>query len=555
MRRQARPVAAVYCIEERGFSLTDRVPSFGLDDQGIVTGAELHWNLTAAPLVEHAVQRSEGLLAKDGPLVVRTGKHTGRSAQDRFIVRNGTSEDTVWWGKTNKPMDPEAFDRLHEDFLVALGEKDKLFVADLFGGSQPEHRVRVRVVNELAWHNLFIRTLLVRPEVEELASFVPEFTMIDLPSFRADPARHGCRSETVIAVNLEKKLVLIGGTAYAGEMKKSVFGLLNFLLPADGIMPMHCSANIGAAGDTAVFFGLSGTGKTTLSADPNRTLIGDDEHGWSDTAVFNFEGGCYAKMIRLSPEAEPEIYATTKKFGTVLENVVIDPVTRELDLDSSEYAENSRGAYPIHYIPNCSDENMGPVPKNIVMLTADAFGVLPPIAKLTPDQAMYHFLSGYTAKVAGTEIGVTEPEATFSTCFGAPFMPRHPSVYGNLLKERIAKGGVDCWLVNTGWTGGKYGVGKRMPIKETRALLNAALDGSLKNVEFRRDPNFGFEVPVAVPGVDSSILDPRSTWAEKAEYDRTAAKLVDLFIENFAQFADQVDEGVRQAAPKVPAAA
>jgi phosphoenolpyruvate carboxykinase (ATP) len=555
MRRQARPVAAVYCIEERGFSLTDRVPTFGLDDQGIMTGAELHWNLTTAPLVEHAVQRSEGLLAKDGPLVVRTGKHTGRSAQDRFIVRNATSEDTVWWGKTNKPMDPEAFDRLHEDFLVALGEKDKLFVADLFGGSQPEHRVRVRVINELAWHNLFIRTLLVRPEAEELASFVPEFTMIDLPSFRADPARHGCRSETVIAVNLEKKLVLIGGTAYAGEMKKSVFGLLNFLLPADGIMPMHCSANIGAAGDTAVFFGLSGTGKTTLSADPNRTLIGDDEHGWSDTAVFNFEGGCYAKMIRLSPEAEPEIYATTKKFGTVLENVVIDPVTRELDLDSSEYAENSRGAYPIHYIPNCSDENMGPVPKNIVMLTADAFGVLPPIAKLTPDQAMYHFLSGYTAKVAGTEIGVTEPEATFSTCFGAPFMPRHPSVYGNLLKERIAKGGVDCWLVNTGWTGGKYGVGKRMPIKETRALLNAALDGSLKNVEFRRDPNFGFEVPVAVPGVDSSILDPRSTWADKAEYDRTAAKLVDLFIENFAQFADQVDEGVRQAAPKVPAAA
>src|ERR671910_889612 len=555
MRRQARPVAAVYCIEERGFSLTDRVPSFGLDDQGIVTGAELHWNLTTAPLVEHAVRREEGLLAKEGPLVVRTGKHTGRSAQDRFIVRNGTSEDTVWWGKTNKPMDPEAFDRLHEDFLVALGEKDKLFVADLFGGSQPEHRVRVRVINELAWHNLFIRTLLVRPEAEELASFVPEFTMIDLPSFRADPERHGCRSETVIAVNLEKKLVLIGGTAYAGEMKKSVFGLLNFLLPADGIMPMHCSANIGAAGDTAVFFGLSGTGKTTLSADPNRTLIGDDEHGWSDTAVFNFEGGCYAKMIRLSEESEPEIYATTKRFGTVLENVVIDPVTRELDLNDASLAENSRGAYPIDFIPNSSEQNMGPLPRNVVMLTADAFGVLPPIARLTPDQAMYHFLSGYTARVAGTEIGVTEPEATFSTCFGAPFMPRHPSVYGNLLKERIAKGGVDCWLVNTGWTGGKYGTGKRMPIKETRALLNAVLDGSLKNVEFRRDPNFGFEVPVAVPGVDSSILDPRSTWADKAEYDRTAAKLVDLFIENFAQFADQVDEGVRQAAPKVPAAA
>ena len=531
--------------------MTDRVPRNGLDGQGIATGAEIFWNLTAAPLVEHAVRRGEGLLAKDGPLVVRTGKHTGRSAQDRFIVRNSVSENTVWWGKTNKPMDPAAFDRLHDDFLLALGDKDKLFVADLYGGSQPEHRVRVRVINELAWHNLFIRTLLVRPEPQELADFTPEFTMIDLPSFRADPERHGCRSETIIAVNLEKKIVLIGGTAYAGEMKKSVFGLLNFILPPQRIMPMHCSANIGPKGDTAVFFGLSGTGKTTLSADPSRTLIGDDEHGWSDTAVFNFEGGCYAKMIRLSPEAEPEIYATTKRFGTVLENVVIDPVTRELDLDDASLAENSRGAYPIDYIPNCSDQNMGPPPKNVVMLTADAFGVLPPIARLTPDQAMYHFLSGYTAKVAGTEIGVTEPEATFSTCFGAPFMPRHPSVYGNLLKERIAKGGVDCWLVNTGWTGGKYGVGKRMPIKETRALLNAALDGSLKNVAFRTDPNFGFEVPVAVPGVDSKLLDPRGTWADPAEYDRTAARLVDLFVENFAQFADQVDEGVRRAAPKV----
>jgi phosphoenolpyruvate carboxykinase (ATP) len=316
-------------------------------------------------------------------------------------------------------------------------------------------------------------------------------------------------------------------------------------------MPMHCSANIGPKGDTAIFFGLSGTGKTTLSADPNRTLIGDDEHGWSDTAVFNFEGGCYAKMIRLSAESEPEIYATTKRFGTVLENVVVDPVTRALDLDDPSLAENSRGAYPVDYIPNHAPENMGPPPKNVVMLTADAFGVLPPIAKLTPDQAMYHFLSGYTAKVAGTEIGVTEPEATFSTCFGAPFMPRHPSVYGNLLKERIAKGGVDCWLVNTGWTGGKYGVGKRMPIKETRALLNAALDGSLKNVEFRQDPNFGFDVPVAVPGVDSKLLDPRGTWANPAEYDATAAKLVDLFVENFGQFEGHVDEGVRQAAPKV----
>jgi phosphoenolpyruvate carboxykinase (ATP) len=529
--------------------LSDRVPQYGLDDHGIVTGADIHWNLGTAPLVEHSVRRAEGLLAKDGPLVVRTGRHTGRSAQDRFIVRNGVSADSVWWGQTNRPMEPDAFDRLYEDFLMALGEKDTLYVADLYVGSQSEHRVRVRVVNELAWHNLFIRTLLVRPDAGELPSFVPEYTIIDLPSFRADPQRHGCRSETVIAVNLEKKLILIGGTAYAGEMKKSVFGLLNFILPTKGIMPMHCSSNIGPNGDTAIFFGLSGTGKTTLSADPTRTLIGDDEHGWSDTAVFNFEGGCYAKMIRLSPEAEPEIFATTKRFGTVLENVVIDPVTRELDFDDPTLAENSRGAYPIDFIPNSSAENMGPPPKTIVMLTADAFGVLPPIARLTPDQAMYHFLSGYTAKVAGTEIGVTEPEATFSTCFGAPFMPRHPSVYGNLLKERIARGGVTCWLVNTGWTGGKYGVGRRMPIKVTRALLNAALDGSLNDGEFRKDPNFGFEVPLELEGC-TPLLDPRGTWADKDEYDRTAAKLVDLFVENFAQFADHVDEGVRQAAPR-----
>jgi phosphoenolpyruvate carboxykinase (ATP) len=531
-------------------AVTDRVPRSGLEAQGIATSAEIFWNLSTAPLVEYAVRRGEGLLAKDGPLVVRTGKHTGRSAQDRFIVRNSASEGSVWWGNTNRPMDIDAFDRLYDDFVLALGQKDQLFVSDLYGGSQPEHRVRVRVINELAWHNLFIRTLLVRPEPSELAAFAPEFTMIDLPSFRADPERHGCRSETVIAVNLEKKIVLIGGTAYAGEMKKSVFGLLNFILPPQGIMPMHCSANIGPKGDTAIFFGLSGTGKTTLSADPNRTLIGDDEHGWSDTAVFNFEGGCYAKMIRLSAEAEPEIYATTRRFGTVLENVVMDPVTRELDLDDAALAENSRGAYPIEFIPTSSEANMGPLPKNVVMLTADAFGVLPPIAKLTADQAMYHFLSGYTAKVAGTEIGVTEPEATFSTCFGAPFMPRHPSVYGNLLKKRIAECGVDCWLVNTGWTGGKYGTGKRMPIKDTRALLNAALDGSLNNAKFRKDPNFGFEVPVAVPGVDSKLLDPRGTWADPADYDRTAAKLVDLFVENFEQFADQVDEGVRQSAPR-----
>lgn len=530
----------------------ERMPRNGLDTLGIKTAATVHWNLITAPLVEAAIIRGEGSLAADGPLVVATGKHTGRSANDKFIVRDAETESTIWWGKTNKGMTPDHFAALKADFLMALAEKDTLFVQDLFGGSQPEHRVRVRVINELAWHSLFIRTLLVRPDASELADFDPEYTIIDLPSFRADPARHGCRSETVIAVNFTEKLILIGGTAYAGEMKKSVFGLLNYLLPVDGIMPMHCSANIGPDGDTAVFFGLSGTGKTTLSADASRTLIGDDEHGWSDTAVFNFEGGCYAKMIRLSQEAEPEIYAVTKRFGTVLENVVMDANTRQLDLDDNSLAENSRGSYPIDFIPNASSDNMGPVPRNVVMLTADAYGVLPPIAKLTPDQAMYHFLSGYTARVAGTEIGVTEPEATFSTCFGAPFMPRHPSIYGNLLKARIAKGGVDCWLVNTGWSGGKAtmpGI-KRMPIKATRALLNAALDGSLNAAEFRTDPNFGFKVPVSVAGVDQSILDPRESWADKAAYDATAARLVDLFNDNFAQFADHVDEGVRQSAPK-----
>ena len=523
-----------------------------LSQQGIATDATLYCNFGTAPLVEAALVNGEGILAKDGPLVVKTGAHTGRSAKDKYIVRDAETENSIWWGKTNVAMDPAHFAALKADFFAALGHKDKLYVADLFGGSQPEHRVNVRVINELAWHNLFIRTLLVRPSQHELASFVPEYTIIDLPSFRADPARHGCRSETVIAVNFTEKLILIGGTAYAGEMKKSVFGILNYLLPVKGVMPMHCSANIGADGHTAVFFGLSGTGKTTLSADASRTLIGDDEHGWSDTAVFNFEGGCYAKMIRLSAEAEPEIFATSKRFGTVLENVVIDPETRELDFDDNSLAENSRGSYPIEFIPNTSEKNMGPVPNTIIFLTADAYGVLPPIARLTPDQAMYHFLSGYTARVAGTEIGVTEPEATFSTCFGAPFMPRHPSVYGNLLKERIAKGNVQCWLVNTGWTGGKAtmpGI-SRMPIKATRALLNAALDGSLNDAEFRKDSKFGFEFPVAVPGVDSGILDPCAAWADSAEYDVTAQKLVQQFIDNFAQFAEHVDEGVRQSAPK-----
>src|SRR5438552_5077482 len=537
-------------------AVNDRVPRNGLDAQGIATGAEIFWNLTAAPLVEHAVRRGEGLLAKDGPLVVRTGKHTGRSALDKFIVRDSVSESAVWWGKTNRPMDGDAFDRLYDDFLLALADKDMLFAADLYGGSQPEHRVRVRVINELAWHNLFIRTLLVRPEAEEFAGFAPEYTMIDLPSFGADPERHGCRGETVIAVNFEKKVILIGGTAYAGEMKKSVFGLLNFILPPDGIMPMHCSANIGPKGDTAIFFGLSGTGKTTLSADPNRTLIGDDEHGWGKEGVFNFEGGCYAKCIKLSKEAEPAIYAASQRFGAVLENVVFDPVTRAVDFDDGSKTENTRSAYPLEFIPNASRTGRAGQPKNVVMLAADAFGVLPPIAKLSPAQAMYHFLSGYTAKVAGTERGLgNEPQPEFSTCFGSPFLPLDPSVYGNMLRELIARHNVDCWLVNTGWTGGKYGTGSRMPIKVTRALLTAALDGSLRTVEFRTDKHFGFAVPMALPGVPSEILNPVNTWKDKSEFDKTARTLVAMFQKNFAKFEAQVDADVRAAATDVKLAA
>ncbi|MFA9200228.1 MAG: phosphoenolpyruvate carboxykinase [Cypionkella sp.] len=522
-----------------------------LSAQGLDTAAAIHANLGTPALVEEALKRGEGQLTRHGALLVDTGKFTGRSVKDKFIVRDATTEETINWGPVNQPMTPEHWAALKADFLAELKGQRELFVADLFGGSQPEYRVNVRVINQLAWHNLFIRTLLVRPTAEELASFTPEYTIINLPSFKADPARHGCRSDTVIAVNLTEKLILIGNTEYSGEMKKGVFGLLNYLLPAQGVMPMHCSANIGADGKSAIFFGLSGTGKTTLSADASRTLIGDDEHGWSDTAIFNFEGGCYAKMINLSAEGEPEIYATTRMFGTILENVTMDPATRELDFTDDSKTENTRGAYPIEFIPNTSEKNLGPPPSNVIFLTADAFGVLPPIARLTPDQAMYHFLSGYTAKVAGTEIGVTEPTATFSTCFGAAFMPRHPSVYGNLLKKRIADGGATCWLVNTGWSGGKAsepGI-KRMPIKATRALLNAALDGSLNDAEFRKDPNFGFEVPVSVPGVDPALLDPRAAWADREEYDRTAQKLVQLFVDNFAQFEEHVDQGVRDAAP------
>ncbi|GGE15535.1 phosphoenolpyruvate carboxykinase [ATP] [Aureimonas endophytica] len=527
-------------------------PYRGLETMGFAEPASVAWNLDAAALVELSVRRGEGLLTAHGALAVTTGQHTGRSPKDKFVVRDGETENRIWWDN-NQAMSPEAFDRLHADFKAHVIGRD-LFVQDLVGGADADSALPTRVVTEYAWHSLFIRNLMIRPSREAVRQFEPDLTIIDLPSFRADPARHGCRGETVIAVDLVRRIVLIGGTSYAGEMKKAVFTVLNYLLPERGTLPMHCSANVGEAGDTAVFFGLSGTGKTTLSADPTRTLIGDDEHGWGPDGVFNFEGGCYAKTIRLSAEAEPEIFAATRSFGTVLENVILDE-RRVPDLDDGRLTENTRAAYPLDVIPNASATGRAPHPKTIIMLTADAFGVLPPIARLSPAEAMYHFLSGYTAKVAGTEKGVTEPEATFSTCFGAPFMPRHPAEYGNLLRDLAARHDVSVWLVSTGWTGGAYGTGKRMPIKATRALLAAALNGSLDQAEFRTDPNFGFEVPVAVAGVDGAILDPRSTWNDKPAYDRQAERLVGMFRANFAKFEAHVDEEVRQVLPGFPVAA
>jgi phosphoenolpyruvate carboxykinase (ATP) len=522
-------------------------PSFDSARSGLRKLKAVYWNMEAPALYEQSLQRREAQVVAGGALVADTGIHTGRSPKDKFTVRDATTESTVWWDN-NGALDPGHFDTLYADF-IAHAEGKELFAQDLHGGADPANRVKARVFTEYAWHSLFIRNLLIRPDRAELPGFQPELTIIDLPSFKADPKRHGCRTETVIAVNFTKKIVLIGGTSYAGEMKKSVFTWLNFVLPGAGVMPMHCSANVGPKGDVAVFFGLSGTGKTTLSADPNRTLLGDDEHGWASDGVFNFEGGCYAKTIRLSKEAEPEIYATTERFGTILENVPIDPVTRRPDFDNATKTENTRCAYPLDFIPNASATGRAGHPKNIVMLTCDAFGVLPPIAKLTGAEAMYHFLSGYTAKVAGTEKGVKDPEATFSTCFGAPFMPRHPSVYGNLLRDLIARHHVDCWLVNTGWTGGKYGTGRRMPIRVTRRLLSAALDGSLARADFRRDPYFGFAVPTSVPGVEPHLLYPVKTWASKAEFAETAKKLVGMFRDNFKRFEADVDDAVKAAAP------
>ena len=522
-------------------------PQMTLAAQGITGLAQVSYNQSVPDLMQAALDADEGVLGQGGTLLVTTGKHTGRSPKDKFVVCTPSVEAHIWW-ENNAAMQPAAFDRLHKDMLTYLAGR-RVQVQDLYAGADPAHRLDVRVITERNWHALFIRHLLRRPEPAELDQFHPAFTILNCPGFSADPMRHGCRSGTVIALNFDRKLILIGGTEYAGENKKAVFTLLNYLLPAKGVMPMHCSANHapGNPVDTAVFFGLSGTGKTTLSADPSRILIGDDEHGWSDKGTFNFEGGCYAKTIALSAEAEPEIFATTQRPGTVIENMVFDPVTKALDFNDSSLTANMRCAYPIDAISNASPTGQGGHPKNIIMLTCDAFGVLPPIARLTPAQAMYHFLSGFTSKVAGTERGVTEPEPTFSTCFGAPFMPRRPEVYGQLLRDKMARHGATCWLVNTGWTGGAYGTGRRMPIRATRALLAAALEGTLSEGIFRKDPYFGFDVPVAVDGVDKGLLDPRQTWADPAAYDRQADRLVDMFVRNFAKYAPFIDDDVRAA--------
>ncbi len=525
-------------------------PAHRLADVGITGLGTVHYNLQEPALVQAAISRGEGELGQGGAFLCNTGKHTGRSPLDKFVVREPSVEDTVWW-ENNKPMDPADFEVLKADMFEHMKGRE-MFVQDLYCGADPAHRLNVRMINELAWHSLFIRHMLRRPEVAELANFTSEFMVVNCPSFKADPNRHGCRSETVIAVSFEQKMILVGDSSYAGENKKGIFSVMNYLLPGKGIMPMHCSANHapGKPDEAAVFFGLSGTGKTTLSADPNRILLGDDEHGWTDSGIFNFEGGCYAKTIHLSAEAEPEIFATTSMFGTVVENMVYHPHTRELDFEDESLTPNMRCAYPLDYIPNASPSGEAGIPKNIVMLTCDAFGVMPPIARLTPAQAEYHFLSGFTAKVAGTEKGLKGAQTTFSTCFGAPFMTRRPEVYGALLREKIAQHGATCWLVNTGWTGGGYGTGSRMPIRATRALLTAALNGSLAKGEFRRDENFGFDVPLSCHGVADLLLTPRRTWDDPAEYDAQARELVGMFADNFVQYEAHVGDEVRAAAPQ-----
>jgi phosphoenolpyruvate carboxykinase (ATP) len=520
-----------------------------LERLGLRNLGNVYWNLSTPALYEESVRRREGWISHLGPLVVHTGHHTGRSPNDKFIVRDASNENKIAWGKVNRGMDPAKFDTLHAK-LTAFFQGRDLFVQNLYGGADPRYRIPVRIITDHAWQNLFARNLLILPEEPVIHSSPETFTIIDSPRFHATPETDGTNSEVFIVLNFTRRIGIIGGTTYAGEIKKSVFTVLNYLLPEMSVFPMHCSANVGTAGDVALFFGLSGTGKTTLSADPERLLIGDDEHGWSDTGIFNFEGGCYAKVIRLSADAEPDIYRTTRMFGTVLENVIVNSATRHIDLNDASLTENTRAAYPLGYIPRHVQSGMGTHPKNVIMLTADAFGVMPPISRLTPEQAMYHFLSGYTAKVAGTEKGVLEPQTTFSTCFGAPFMPLPPTVYARMLGERLEQHKVNAWLVNTGWTGGPCGVGARMKIAFTRQMIHAILNGLLDDAPTVQDPVFGLFVPASCPGVPREIMNQRSTWTDSHAYDAKANELAEKFKANFEQFANHVSPEVRAAGPK-----
>ena len=527
-----------------------RKPDHDLSRQGINSFRLAYWNLTTEVLTEEAIYRREGSVASGGPLIAHTGKHTGRSANDKFIVRHADSEKNIWWGVYNRPFAGEKFDALFERMLGFAQNMD-VFVQDVYAGADPAYRLPVRFLTEFAWHSYFIRNMFILPEsTDALKRFIPEFTVIAIPSFLASPDADATNSETFIVLSFEKKIVIIGGTAYAGEIKKSIFTVLNYLLPLRDVLPMHCSANVNPrdSHDVALFFGLSGTGKTTLSADASRRLVGDDEHGWSDAGVFNFEGGCYAKVIGLSESAEPQIFAATHRFGTILENVPFDPITRVVDLNDGSLTENTRASYPLHFIDNALPEKRSGHPKNIIFLTCDATGVMPPIARLTSNQALYQFISGYTSKIAGTEAGIgKEPVATFSACFGGPFLVHHPYRYAELLKRRIERHAVTCWLVNTGWVGGSYGIGERISIKYTRALLNAALTGELGKVKFTRDPVFGFEIPATCPEVPDDVLNPSSAWQDKKEYDRLYRELAVRFIENFARFTEGTPKEISPA--------
>ena len=524
---------------------------YGIKNHGLKNLNQVYWNLPPESLYEEIVFRGEGQITQHGPVVVTSGKHTARAANDKFVVREPTTEEQIWWGEYNRPYSSDKFSELISRLQGYVQGRD-LFVQDCYAGADQEYRMPVRIITEFAWHSLFARNMFILPETaDEYRQHIPEFTVLALPSFNAHPPIDDTRSDTFIIVNFEQRLAVIGGSAYGGEIKKSIFSVLNFLLPLEGVMPMHCSANVGDDGDAALFFGLSGTGKTTLSADPKRRLIGDDEHGWSDRGIFNFEGGCYAKVIQLSPSAEPQIYACTERFGTILENVIFDPVTRQIDLDDDEITQNTRASYPLTFIKNSIPDKLAGHPKNIVLLTCDASGVMPPIAKLSVEQALYQFISGYTAKVGGTEVGLgEEPEITFSTCFGAPFMVHHPSFYAEILRKKIERYGVNTWLLNTGWVGGAYGVGKRISISYTRALLQAALSGSLLDVEYAEDPVFGFLVPKSCDGVPVEVLDPASSWPSQEEYMDKYTQLATRFTENFRKFAPNCPQEIVEAGPR-----